>query len=79
METGESCEASAHPLVRKESLMERPITEEPETLEEAYERVRIESLSEQEQYLLYLHVLDQFEAVPSYVEQQAKQFAQEKE
>jgi hypothetical protein len=57
--------------------MERPITEDEETLEEAYERLRIASLSEELQYLLYLHALDQFEAVPSYVEQQARQFARE--
>jgi hypothetical protein len=55
----------------------RPITEDSETLEEAYERLRIASLTEEQQYLLYLHVLDQFEAVPSYVEQQARQFARE--
>lgn len=55
----------------------RPITEEPETLEEAYERMRIEALSQDQQRLLFLHLLDQFEAVPSYVEQQARRFASE--
>ena len=55
--------------------MEQRITEEPETLEEAYERLRIASLPEALQELVYLHLLDQFEAVPSYVEQQARQFA----
>lgn len=57
--------------------MERPMTEEQETLEEAYERLRIASLSEEQQYMLYLHTLDQFEAVPSYIEQQAHKFATE--
>ena len=59
--------------------MEQPrhITEETQTLEEAHEQLRIESLSEKMQELVYLHYLDQFEAVPSYVEQQAQQFARE--
>ena len=53
------------------------ITEDTETLDDAYEQLRIASLSPEQQYLLYLHTLDQFEAVPSYVEQQARQFASE--
>ena len=55
----------------------KPFTEDTETLEEAYEQLRIASLSASEQRLLYLHTLDQFEAVPSYVETQARQFARE--
>jgi hypothetical protein len=54
-----------------------PITEEPETMEEAYESLRIASLPEELQRLVLLHTLDQFEAVPSYVEQQARKFARE--
>ncbi len=53
------------------------ITEEPETIEEAYERQRIDSLPEELQHLVYLHALDQFEAVPSYLEEQARRFARE--
>jgi hypothetical protein len=55
----------------------RPITEEPETLDEAYERLRIDSLTPQQQRLVYRHHLDQLQAVPSYVEQQARTFARE--
>ena len=58
-------------------MEQRRITEESETLEEAYESLRIESLSPELQRLVYLHALDQFEAVPSYLEQQAWQFANE--
>jgi hypothetical protein len=58
-------------------VMEHRITEDEETLEEAYERLRIEALPEELQQLVYLHLLDQFEAVPSYVEQQARRFATE--
>ena len=58
-------------------MEQRPITEEPETLEDAYESLRIESLPEELQYLVYLHHLDQLEAVPSYVESQASRFARE--
>lgn len=57
--------------------MEPQITDEPETLEEACERQRLESLTPEQQQLVYLHHLDQFEAVPSYCEQQARQFATE--
>lgn len=57
--------------------MEPHITEDEETLEEAYEQLRIASLSEEQQRLVYLHYLDQYEAVPSYVEQQARAFARE--
>ena len=58
-------------------MEQQRMTEDQETLEEAYERLRIEALPEELQRLLYLHTLDQFEAVPSYVEQQARQFANE--
>lgn len=57
--------------------MEPRITEDQETLEEARERLRIESMTPEQQQLVYLHYLDQFEAVPSYLEQQARQFAAE--
>ncbi len=53
------------------------ITEEPETLEEAYERQRIDALPEALQQLVLLHQVDQLEAVPSYFEQQARRFAAE--
>jgi hypothetical protein len=59
-------------------MNQRRMTEEVETLEEAYERQRLESLPEDWQRLVALHHLDQLEAVPSYVEQQARQFAQER-
>jgi hypothetical protein len=59
---------------RRDPQMKRPITEGNETLEEAYERQRVESLTPEQKRLLYLHLLDQFEAVPSYLEQQARQF-----
>jgi hypothetical protein len=57
--------------------VEPRITEDQETLEEARERLRIESMTPEQQQLVYLHYLDQFEAVPSYLEQQARQFAAE--
>lgn len=57
--------------------MEPRITEDQETLEEARKRLRIESMTPEQQQLVYLHYLDQFEAVPSYLEQQARQFAAE--
>ena len=56
---------------------QRQATEEIETMDEMYERLRIASLPEPLQQLVYQHHLDQFEAVPSYVEQQAHRFAAE--
>jgi hypothetical protein len=53
------------------------VTEEPETIDEMYERLRIQALPERLQQLVLLHYLDQFQAVPSYVEQQARRFASE--
>ena len=53
------------------------VTEEPETMDEMYQRLRIQALPERLQRLVLLHYLDQFQAVPSYLEQQAKQFASE--
>ena len=52
----------------KENTQPTRITQETETLEEAYEIARFESLSELEQRIYLLHQLDQFEAIPSYVE-----------
>lgn len=37
------------------------------TLDDEYEMQRIDSLTPEQQDLLYRHHLDQFEAVPSYV------------
>jgi len=53
------------------------VTEEPETIDEMYQRLRIQALPERLQQLVLLHYLDQFQAVPSYVEQQARLFASE--
>ncbi len=53
------------------------VTEEPETIDEMYERLRIQALPERLQQLVLLHYLDQFQAVPSYLEQQARRFASE--
>jgi len=53
------------------------VTEEPETIDEMYERLRIQALPERLQQLVLLHYLDQFQAVPSYVEHQARLFASE--
>lgn len=53
------------------------ITEEPETLEEAYECQRIGALPKALQQLVLLHQVDQFEAVSSYLEQQARRFVTE--
>lgn len=53
------------------------ITEDRETPEEAAERARIEAMSPEQQQLVLLHYLDQFEAVPSYFEDQARRFAGE--
>jgi hypothetical protein len=53
------------------------VTEEPETIDEMYERLRIQALPERLQQLVLLHYLDQFQAVPSYIEQQARRFASE--
>ena len=61
---------------RHYSLIAR-VTEEPETMDEMYQRLRIQALPERLQRLVLLHYLDQFQAVPSYVEQQARQFASE--
>ncbi len=53
------------------------VTEEPETMDEMYQRLRIQALPGRLQRLVLLHFLDQFQAVPSYVEQQARRFALE--
>jgi hypothetical protein len=53
------------------------VTEEPETMDEMYQRLRIQALPERLQRLVLLHYLDQFQAVPSYIEQQARRFALE--
>jgi len=53
------------------------VTEEPETMDEMYRRLRIQALPGRLQRLVLLHYLDQFQAVPSYVEQQARRFASE--
>ena len=53
------------------------VTEEPETIDEMYERLRIQALPERLRQLVLLHYLDQFQAVPSYIEQQARLFASE--
>jgi tRNA U38,U39,U40 pseudouridine synthase TruA len=50
------------------------ITEEPETMDEMYERLRIEALPESLQQLVLTHHFDQFEALPSY----AQRFVTEK-
>ncbi|HZO72798.1 MAG TPA: hypothetical protein VFB60_11400 [Ktedonobacteraceae bacterium] len=44
------------------------ITSDDTTLEEEYEIVRFNALPPELQRLAALHVIDQFEAVPSYVE-----------
>jgi hypothetical protein len=59
------------------SSEETRITEDPETLDEAYERLRINALPPEQQRLVYLHQLNQYAAVPCYFEQQAQQFATE--
>jgi hypothetical protein len=51
------------------------VTEEPETMDEMYQRLRIRALPERLQRLVLLHYLDQFQAVPSCLEQQARRFA----
>jgi hypothetical protein len=53
---------------------QHPITDEPETLDEAYEAQRISSLPAALQPLVALHHLDQLEATPSLVEQNAANF-----
>lgn len=59
----------------QEDTDQKLVTEEPETLDEMYERYRIASLPASMQQLVYQHHLDQYEGVPSYVEQQAHDFA----
>jgi len=54
----------------KENTDQKHITEEPETMDEMYERYRITSLPAPLQELVYQHHLDQYEAVPSYIERQ---------
>ncbi len=44
------------------------ITPDDTTLEEEYEIVRLNALPPELQRLAALHVIDQFESVPSYVE-----------
>ncbi len=56
-----------------------PVTEEPETMDEAYERIRFEALPETMQRLVVLHLSDQYDAVPSYAEHQAHRFLTEQE
>ena len=58
---------------------EQKTTEEIETMDEMYERLRIASLPEPLQQLVYQHHLDQYEATPSYFEQQARSFSAESE
>ncbi|HEY4386277.1 MAG TPA: hypothetical protein VGN34_17605 [Ktedonobacteraceae bacterium] len=50
------------------------LTEEPETLDEAYEQQRINALPEPLQHLAAAHRLDQFTAAPSLVQQNATDF-----
>ena len=47
------------------------------TLEDEWEIQRMNALEPTEQRLVALHMADQFEAVPSYVENQAADFASE--
>lgn len=47
--------------------------DDDETPSEAALRERFEQLTPEQQQILYLHHLDQFEAVPSYVEQRIAQ------
>src|SRR6266849_449666 len=51
------------------------VTEEPETMDEMYQRLRIQALPERLQQLVLLHYLDQFQAALSYVEHQARRSA----
>ena len=51
--------------------------DDTQTLEEQYRQGWFGQLTPEQQELAMLHQVDQFEAVPSYVEQQAKQFAKE--
>lgn len=44
------------------------ITSDDTTLEEEYEIVRLNALPPEMQRLAALHVIDQFESVPSYIE-----------
>ena len=46
----------------------RRMTEESLTLEEANEIVRFERMTEEQQHMYLTHLLDQFEAIPSYAE-----------
>ncbi len=55
---------------------ETRITTDATTLEEEYENQRISALPEPLQHLVATHRLDQLEAVPSYIEEQAKDFVQ---
>jgi hypothetical protein len=52
----------------KEQKPPARMTEEEVSLEEAYKIARFESLTPREQRILLTHQLDQFEAIPSYVE-----------
>jgi hypothetical protein len=52
----------------------RHLTTETETLDEAYERQRIDVLSQPLQRLAVAHQLDQFNAAPSLVQQNATDF-----
>ena len=51
--------------------------DDTQTLEEQYRQGWFGQLTPEQQELAMLHQVDQFEAVPSYLEQQAKQFAEE--
>lgn len=58
-------------------MNEPRITDEQETLDELYERLRIEGLPEAQQALVGEHHWNMLQATPSYVEQQALAFTQE--
>lgn len=54
------------------------MTDEQETLDEMYERIRIEALPEEQQRLVALHKWNALQATSSYLEEQARRFVQEK-
>lgn len=51
--------------------------DDTQTLDELYRQSWYGQLTPEQQELAMLHQVDQYEAVPSYIEQQANQFAAE--
>lgn len=57
---------------KDQSRAGRPQTESDVTLDDLYEQVRFQTLTSQQQTLVYAHHMDQYNAVPPYTERKQK-------